>query len=409
LASACARAGQQAAPFNAPKRPTLRTHADCFDDHQWFGLAWARAFTATGDARFLNRSAAIFDFVAEKGWDGAVCGGGVTWCPPPTAAYKNAITAELFISLAMALHPHAAAIGKAPSFYSAWAAKAWAWLGRPGGMVNSEGLLNDGLDGATCANNNQTTWTYNQGVLLSGLARLSAATGDPAPLAAAQRTAAATLRLLTMDGILAEPCADGLCDADQQIFKGMFAKHLGYALAEDAAAPAPRLPPAFAATATAFLAANARSLLAADVCADLGYGLRWEGSDCDVESVATGSAALDLLTAAAAAGAPLGPPPAWAALGLGNCEDGAGRSMANCFRDGVSRATCRAAAFADADSAAFDFHAGGCAGEGRGFCRVRTRAGNCDASGFEFEAGTGAASVTRGDGSALAVCYARAA
>ena len=167
----CARAR---APITAPlKRALTPNHAltpDCFDDHQWWGLAWARAFTATGDARFLNRSAAIFDFVAEKGWDEAACGGGVTWCPPPTAAYKNAITAELFISLAMALHPHAAAVGKAPSFYADWAAKAWAWLARPGGMVNSEGLINDGLDGATCANNNQTTWTYNQGALLSGYA-----------------------------------------------------------------------------------------------------------------------------------------------------------------------------------------------------------------------------------------------
>ncbi len=324
----------------------------------------------------------------------------MTWCPPPAGVYKNAITVELFISLAMALQPHAAAVGKAPTYFSLWASKAWAWLARPGGMLNGDGLFNDGLDGATCKNNNQTTWTYNQGVLLSGLYRL----GDPATLAAAQRAATATMQLLTLNGVLTEPCADGLCDSDQQIFKGQFVKHLAYALAEDAAAPAPRLSPVFAAAAAAFLAVNARALLSADACADGGFGLRWDGSNCDVETVATSSAALDLLAGAALAGAPLEPPPAWGALGLGNCADDAGRSMSNCFRDGITLATCRAAAFSDADSAAFDFHAD-CA-QGRGFCRVRTRAHNCDASGFEFEGGE-ATEVTRGDGSALALCHLR--
>ena len=349
----------------------------------------------------------MFDFVAEKGWEETHCGGGVTWCPPPTGAYKNAITVELFISLAMALHPHAAAAGRAPTFYSGWAAKAWGWLSASG-MINAAGLLNDGLDGATCANNGQTTWTYNQGVLLSGLYRLAAATGAPGPLAAAVRTAGAAMQLLTLDGILTEPCPDGTCGADGQIFKGQFVKHLAYALAEDAAAqPAPLLPPAFAAAAPAFLAANGRSLLASDACSDLGFGFRWGGGACDIESVATDSAALDLLAGAAAAGAPFAPPPAWGALGVGNCADGAGRSMANCFKDGVALAACRDAAFADAQSVAFDFYAE-CLGEGRGFCRVRTRAGACAGGGFTFEPGA-ATEVTGGDGSALAVCYKRAA
>jgi predicted alpha-1,6-mannanase (GH76 family) len=376
---------------------------NCFDDHQWYGLAWVRAFTATSDKRYLARAAAVFDFTAEKGWDEGVCGGGVTWCPPPTGVYKNAITVELFISLAMALHPHAAAAGKAPAFYSNWAAKAWVWLARPGGMVNELGLVNDGLDGATCANNNQTTWSYNQGVLLSGLYRLGIATGDPAPLAAAQRTAAAAMQLLTINGILTEPCADGLCDADQQIFKGMFVKHLSYVLFEDAAAPAPRLAPEFVAAASAFLAVNARSLLAADACGDGGFGLRWDGSACDVETTATSSAALDLLAGAAAASAPFLPPPAWGALGVGNCEDDAGQSMNNCYRDGITFATCRAAAFSDPVGVAFDYHSD-CAQGKVGFCRVRTAAVNCASSGFIFEAGA-ATSVTKADGSALAVCF----
>ena len=36
--------------------------------------------------------------------------------------------------------------------------------------------VNSGND--TCVNNNQTTWTYNQGVFLNGLTSLAAATGN---------------------------------------------------------------------------------------------------------------------------------------------------------------------------------------------------------------------------------------
>ena len=43
-------------------------------------------------------------------------------------------------------------------------------------MINSDNLINDGLD--NCKNNHQTTWTYNQGVILGGLADLAAATNN---------------------------------------------------------------------------------------------------------------------------------------------------------------------------------------------------------------------------------------
>ena len=393
-----------AAVFAAAFSKTPVIVDNCFDDHQWWGLAWARGFAALRDPAYLARSAAIFDFVAQKGWEEALCGGGVTWCPPPTSPYKNAITAELFLSLAMALHPHAAALNRSASFFSGWASRVHGWLAASG-MQNAEGLLNDGLNSATCENNGQTTWSYNQGVLLSGLYRLSAATGDAAPLAMAVRVANATMALLTIDGVLTEPCPGGSCGQDGQIFKGMFVKHLGYLLAEDAAAAPPLLPAAFAAQAAAFLAANARALLASDGCADLGYGFRWAGSACDVESTATDSAALDLLLGAAAAGAPPpAPPPAWRALGVGNCADDAGASMANCFADGAVLQACEDAAYADAGAVAFDFHAP-CLGGGKGFCRVRTRSTSCP-GGFSFEGGS-ASGVTRGDGSALAMCFLR--
>jgi len=58
----------------------------------------------------------------------------------------------------MALAPYEATVGKPAGFYAAWAQKAWSWLERSG-MQRGDGLINDGLDGKTCQNNGQTTWT----------------------------------------------------------------------------------------------------------------------------------------------------------------------------------------------------------------------------------------------------------
>lgn len=63
-------------------------------------------------------------------------------------------------------------------------------------------LVNDGLDSA-CHNNHRTPWTYNQGVILGGLAALAKQTGEAKPLEAAQSIAlAAIARLTDLDGIL---------------------------------------------------------------------------------------------------------------------------------------------------------------------------------------------------------------
>ena len=174
-------------------------------------------------------------------WDG-VCGGGVDWCPVSGAQvpYKNAITTELYFTGAMLLHPHAAVLGKAPGYYLDWAARMWGWFGASG-LVNAAGLVNDGLDGATCRNNGQTTWTYNQGVLLEGLALLGAATGNASLVALAGSIAgavAAGAGGLSPGGILEEPCG-GPCSGDQLIFKGIYVRHLARlaALAPGAAPP----------------------------------------------------------------------------------------------------------------------------------------------------------------------------
>ncbi len=93
--------------------------------------------------------------------------------------------------------------------------------------TSHEGNLNRLRDG-TCVNNNGTTWTYNQGVILSGLALLYNATGNASLLDIAQKIADATIqRLIYSDGILKEPCEPN-CNDDQKLFKGIFVRHLTY-------------------------------------------------------------------------------------------------------------------------------------------------------------------------------------
>ena len=130
---------------------------NCFDDHQWALLFWVRAHAATGNTSYLTRAAAVFDYTIANGWTTSVCGGGVLWCPKPTNPYKNAVTNELFLSSAMALHPFTAIVGKPANFYLDWALKEWAWLSASG-MINPQSLVNDGLDGS-CKNNGGATWT----------------------------------------------------------------------------------------------------------------------------------------------------------------------------------------------------------------------------------------------------------
>jgi len=89
-----------------------------------------------------------------------VCGGGLWWTVDRD--YKHAITNELFVQAAAQL---AQRLGDRGSIYFERAVSVWNWF-EASGMINNELLVNDGLHTATCRNNGDTAWTYNQGVLL---------------------------------------------------------------------------------------------------------------------------------------------------------------------------------------------------------------------------------------------------
>ncbi|MCX4703613.1 glycoside hydrolase family 76 protein [Streptomyces sp. NBC_01352] len=254
--------------------------ADSTDDTGWWGLAMTSMYDLTRDQEYLT-IAKLDEEYMYKYWDD-VCGGGVWW-DIPAATYKNAISVELYIKLAAALHNRI----PGDTVYLKRALTAWKWL-KSSGMINGDNLVNDGLNtqGGGCANNGGITWTYNQGVVLGGLAELYKATGDRALLRDARKIADAVVDspLLSPKGILTEPCeASDTCESDGTAFKGIFARNLGEL---DALLPGRPY--------RGYLLTQARSAYQYDRNSSDQYGVSWSGP-FDRASIGRQESAVSLL------------------------------------------------------------------------------------------------------------------
>lgn len=259
----------------------------------WHGNDWSPAFA--------HRSRVFWD-LASKGWDTKLCGGGMTW-NPQLLPYKNAITNELWIagSISMYLYfpgddntspfsatgkgsldpaPEGATVARDQKFLQA-AIDGYNWL-VDSNMTNDQGLYTDGfhISGLNDPNSNNTecderseaVYTYNQGVLLTGLRGLWEATGEASYLADGHQLIRNVINATGYDFIADEPVDDlpefgpdelppwyGLgragvmedacdssnsCSQDGQTFKGIYFHHLtafceplGTPLTEPGAAP----------------------------------------------------------------------------------------------------------------------------------------------------------------------------
>lgn len=271
-----------------------------YDDEGWWALAWIDIFELRHDARYLQMAESIFADMTG-GWSDT-CGGGIWW--KKDKHYKNAIANELFLSVAA--HLARVTSGKDRVRYLEWAQKEWNWF-RASGMINDDSLINDGLN-ASCQNNHGTTWTYNQGVVLDGLATLSRSRRDLSIVKEARALSeAAMTRMTDTEGILHDVC-EPKCNEDGVQFKGILARDLAV-LFEGERSP----------VISHFLERNAVSVWNKARTPEGHFSTVWSGPPTD-DSTGALISALDVLTAALRAG-----PPQVAKMGGGYKESGSSR------------------------------------------------------------------------------------
>jgi predicted alpha-1,6-mannanase (GH76 family) len=146
---------------------------------------------------------------------------------------------------------------------------------------------------STCKNDGNLVFTYNQGIILSGLAELAWATGNNSYNDLANTLALAGIDHLTdANGILHEPCEATGCDGDEQQFKGIFGRNIQFLYNR-----ATDLPAATAATYKNFLLVNANAIWADDQVNNQ-LGLVWSGPETTA-TIQTQSSALDVIVGAA--------------------------------------------------------------------------------------------------------------
>ncbi|KAJ5156179.1 hypothetical protein N7492_008982 [Penicillium capsulatum] len=203
--------------------------------------------------------ARIFYELASVGWDKTLCDGGMIW-NPSLLPYKNAITNELYISASIAMYlyfpgdpidaPFLTNEGsrkqypRNPAHLQA-AVDAYAWL-KNSNMTGLGGLYADGFHisgidpkSPKCDVLNTMVYTYNQGVVLSGLRGLWLATGAQDYLRDGHELIHKVLRAtgwpqtsssawagLGRGGVLEDACdSHASCSQDGQTFKGIFFHH----------------------------------------------------------------------------------------------------------------------------------------------------------------------------------------
>jgi hypothetical protein len=262
---------------------TIQIFGAAYDDAQWVVLEWLEVIKlinkyqtylgpnadSSDIARFAHRAHVFYNIVQNQ-FDTSLCGGGLTW-NPALLPYKNAITNELFLSSSIGMYLYFPGDNDtdpypSPSYMSQTgkmlpalqsvsahdvtflnnAVQEYRWF-KGQNFTNAQGLIVDGFHvsaGQTsCDERNEMVYTYNQGVLLSGLRGLWEATGEASYLTdgygyittvinatgwnAQNDSAANEWAGLGRNGIMEDYCDSlGNCNQDATIFKGVYFHHL---------------------------------------------------------------------------------------------------------------------------------------------------------------------------------------
>ena len=177
-------------------------------------------------------------------------------------------------------------------YYHNEAIKSYDWF-IASGLINSDNLINNGLDLTTCKNDGFPILTYNQGIILGGLTELSWVNGETKYTDLANKIANATINTMTdSNGILHEEvCETNGCSTDLQQFKGIFGRNIQFM--HERAALSDQVKEQY----KTFLQKNADSIWAFGQ-ADNQLGLVWSGP-YQTATVMTQISALDAIVGAA--------------------------------------------------------------------------------------------------------------
>lgn len=193
----------------------------CADDGGWWALAWIQAYDTSGNPDYLAVGKSIFDQQTSKAGPSNCSDGGIYWCT--FNPYVNAIANELYLSVAAHLANRVGASEK--QNYVTLAQDQWAWFQRSG-LINSQNLINDGLE-YNCTNTGlRTVWTYNMGVILGGLVELNRAAPDSSLIASANTLAQAGIQNLTDSNHILHDVCEPDCEPDAIEFKGIYIRNL---------------------------------------------------------------------------------------------------------------------------------------------------------------------------------------
>ncbi|KAL1584485.1 hypothetical protein WHR41_06335 [Cladosporium halotolerans] len=256
-----------------------------YDDAQWVVLEWLEVIKFINEynsyingsdlgeenlSRYAHRAHVFYNIVQNE-FETSLCDGGITW-NPTLETYKNAITNELYLSSSIAMYLYFPGDYNTDPYPTANyssdtnttlppltflqphdpvlldnAIKEYDWF-KTHNFTNEQGLIVDGFHiskgQTTCDKRNEMVYTYNQGVILSGLRGLWEATGDPSYLSdgydlvntvidatgwnAQDASEASQWSGLGRNGIMEDYCdASANCSQDAQIFKGIYFHHLG--------------------------------------------------------------------------------------------------------------------------------------------------------------------------------------
>jgi predicted alpha-1,6-mannanase (GH76 family) len=162
------------------------------DDLCWWALALAHAYEATGEARFRDRAASIFQSIAA--FEDQTYGGGVWWKRDGTGTGKNVCINGPYVMTALHLY---AWTGDASYLDRARAVQAWLTA-----RLATGGNVLDTVHGTGSGTATTVQLTYNYGTYLGASLALFDATGDATFLADANAAADRAVATLTVNGVL---------------------------------------------------------------------------------------------------------------------------------------------------------------------------------------------------------------